>query len=88
MYRSVKACVRTNDGLTDFFNCPIGLKQGCLASPILISVFINELAAEVENSNLRGVQLLPDVPEILMLMFIDDLNLISDTIIGLQRSTS
>ena len=27
MYRSAKACVRTNDGLTDFFSCPIGLKQ-------------------------------------------------------------
>ena len=34
MYRSVKACVRTNEGVTDFLNCPVRLKQGCLASPI------------------------------------------------------
>ena len=85
MYHSVKACVRTNEGLTSFFNCPIGLKQGCLASPILFSIFINELATEVENSNLRGVQLFPDLAEILLLMFADDLALISDSINGLQR---
>ena len=85
MYQSVKACVRTNEGLTSFFNCPLGLKQGCLASPILFSIFINELATELENSNLRGVQLFPDLAEILLLMFADDLALISDSIIGLQR---
>ena len=40
MYKSVKACIRTSDGLTDFFNCPFGLKQECQASPILFSIFI------------------------------------------------
>ena len=85
MYRSVKACVRTNEGLTDFLDCPVGLKQGCLASPILFSIFINEFAKEVEHSGLRGMQLFPDLVEILMLMFADDLALISDTVIGLQR---
>ena len=85
MYQLVKACVRTNEGLTSFFNCPLGLKPGCLASPILFSIFINELATELENSNLRGVQLFPDLAEILLLMFADDLALISDSIIGLQR---
>ena len=56
-----------------------------MASPILFSIFINELATELENSNLRGVQLFPDLAEILLLMFADDLALISDSIIGLQR---
>ena len=73
MYTSVKACVRTSKGLTDFFNCTIGLKQGCLASPILFSIFINEFAKEVEYSGLRGVQVFPDLVEILLLMFADDL---------------
>ena len=85
MYQSVKACVRTNEGFTSFFNCPLGLKQGCLASPIFFSIFINEHATELEKSNLRGVQLFPDLAEILLLMFADDLALISDSIIGLQR---
>ena len=76
----MKACVRTNEGLNSFFNCPLGLKQGCLASPILFSIFINELATELENSYLRGVQLFTDIAEILLLMFADDLALISDSI--------
>ena len=55
-----------------------------MASPILFSIFINELATEVENSNLRGVQVFSDLAEILLLMFADDLAHISDSIIGLQ----
>ena len=53
----------------------------------MFSVFNNELAAEVENSDLREVQLhvYHDLAEILLLMFADDLALISDIIIGLQR---
>ena len=47
MYKSVKECIRTSNGLTDFYNCSFGLKQGCLASPILFSIFINEFAEEV-----------------------------------------
>ena len=85
MHKSVKACVRTSTGLTDYFDCPIGLKQGCLASPILFSLFINELADNIENSGVRGVQLLPDLTEILLLMFADDLALISDSVVGLQK---
>ena len=40
-YCSVKACVRTNDGLTDFFIWPIGLKQGCW--PLQYSSLMNLL---------------------------------------------
>ena len=32
MYRFVKACVRVNDEYTDYFNCPVGLKEECLLS--------------------------------------------------------
>ena len=44
MYKSVKACIRCNNTLTDYINCPIGLKQGCLVSPILFSLFVDEFA--------------------------------------------
>ena len=72
MYKTVKACVRTTEGLTEYFDCPSGLKQGCLASPILFSMFINEFAVLVEKSGIRGVQFFPDLTEILLLMFADD----------------
>ena len=47
-------------------------------------MFINACATIIENSGIRGIQLFPDLTEILLLMFADDLALISDTIVGLQ----
>ena len=81
----MKACVRTSEGLTEYFDCPSGLKQGCTASPILFSLFIDEFSSLVKNSGIRGVQLFPELTEILLLMFADDLALISDTVRGLQK---
>ena len=44
MYKCVKACVKVNGEFTDDFNCPVGLKQGCLLSLMIVSIFINDLA--------------------------------------------
>ena len=86
MYNNVRACVRANGTLSDYFNCPVGLKQGCLASPKLFSLFINELAHIMQSSDdIKGIQILPNDIEILLLMFADDVALLSDTICGLQR---
>jgi hypothetical protein len=85
MYRSVQACVRTDAGLTEYFSCPIGLKQSCMASPILFLVFIDELIKRIENSGIRGIQLFPDTTELLSLLFADDLALAADTVASLQK---
>ena len=88
IYKSVQSCVRANDSLTNFFDCPIGLKQGCLLSPVLFSIFINELADKMSKSGIKGLQFFPEILEILLIMFDDDVALLSDTIIGLQRQLS
>jgi hypothetical protein len=85
MYTSVKACIRCNNERSQYMNCTIGLKQGCLASPILFSFFIDELEHVMNNSEITGIQLHPDITQIMLLMFADDLALLSDTIVGLQR---
>ena len=69
--KTVKVCVRTTEWLTACFNCPTGLQQWCIASPILFLMFINEFACIVENSSLKGLQLFPELTEILSLMFAD-----------------
>ena len=65
--------------LTEFFDCPAGLRQGCILSPMLFSLFINEIASAVEQQGIHGIQLLPGLVEIFLLLFADDIVLISDT---------
>ena len=40
MYRKLKSCVKVNEGLTEYFECNIGTRQGCISSPIIFSLFI------------------------------------------------
>jgi len=86
MYKSVVACVRVDaTAKTEFFDCPLGLRQGCMLSPILFSIFINEVADSIKENGLHGIQLLPGLIELFMLLFADDIALLSDTVKGLQN---
>lgn len=64
--------------------CPQGLKQGEICSQILFSLFINELTKDILSEGRHGIQLSPDLVQLLILLFADDVDLISDSIIGLQ----
>ena len=85
MYRSVRTCVRVNGKLSDSFACPSGLKQGENSSTILFSFFINELGKEIIRQGIHGVQMQPNEQELFLLLFADDLVLISGTPKGLQN---
>ena len=85
IYNSVKACVRNGSVYSDVFDCPIGLRQGCNLSPMLFSLFINELYMVMKDSGITGIQLTPDTLQILMLLFADDVALTADTVNGLQQ---
>ena len=69
--------------LTDVFLCPRGLKQGEVCSPVLFSLFINELTKDITESGKHGIQLAPDLIELLILLFAD-VFLFSDSVFGLQ----
>ena len=84
MYAIVKARVRAGWELTDVFLCPRGLKQGEVCSPVLFSLFINELTKDITESGKHGIQLAPDLIELLVLLFADDVVLLSDSVFGLQ----
>ena len=85
VYKAVKASVKTNVHTTDSFDCPLGLRQGCSLSPVLFVLFINELYDLMTTNDVRGIQLYPDLTEIFLLMFADDIACISDTVSGLQK---
>ena len=84
MYEDVKAKVRDGAKFTDYINCTHGVKQGDICSPILFSLFINELAIEIIQNGKHGIALNFDLVELFVLLFADDLVLLSYTVIGLQ----
>ena len=43
MYSNVKSRVRSNSGLTKLFSYTRGLRHGCPLSPILFTMFLNDL---------------------------------------------
>jgi len=80
MYKTVRACVRCPDNLTEVFDCPIGVRQGCVLSPTLFSFLVNELGLDVLQNGTHGIQLTPDIVQILILLFADDVVLASHCI--------
>ena len=84
MYESLLSCVRVNNNFSDFFECPVGVRQGCVMSPTLFSLFINQLANHINSKGVHGVQLLPTLMELFILLFADDVALISTSPGGLQ----
>ena len=61
------------------------MKQGCLLSPLMFSLFISEVADFVRENGKHGIQLIPGFEEIFLLLFADDIVLISSTPSGLQN---
>ena len=76
MYSTVQACVRCGSENTEYFKCLQGLKQGCLASPTLFSLFINELAQDIISQGKHGLQFFPNDIETFIMLFVDDVSLL------------
>ncbi|RUA06843.1 MAG: hypothetical protein DSY43_01110, partial [Gammaproteobacteria bacterium] len=85
MYCSVQSCVRCDSGCSEYFACTKGLKQGCVLSSFLFTLMVQEILSSVCKYGRHGIQLHPDVTQIFILMFADDVALVSDTVLGLQN---
>ena len=74
MYSTVKACVlcHSTSGYSGFFDCLQGLKQGCIVSPILFSLLINELANEIILKGRHSVTITSNEIELFLMLFADD----------------
>ena len=81
MYASIKVYVRfSGSELSDYFECLQGLKQSCLCSPILFTCFINELTNDITRGRIHGIQLMPNQTGMFLMLFADDLALLSSTV--------
>ncbi len=85
IYENIKVCVRHNNEVSKTFTSHVGVRQGCILSPFLFSFFINELATQIHENCNHGIQLHPDITQLFLLLFADDIILFSSTINGLQR---
>ena len=82
LYKEVKSCVKVGSGRTEWFGLDVGVRQGCVLSPILYSLFINGLAVEIK-SKVRGVAV--DGWPVSLLLYADDIVLIANTPEKLQE---
>ena len=69
--------MRSKNGLTNFFNYNRGVRQGCLLSPLLFSLYINDLGQCLENEGAEGVELW-DI-RLCAMLYADDLVLLAET---------
>ena len=85
LYSKLKSCVKLNGGLTEYFDCCIGTRQGCIGSPKIFSLFINDLVLFLESKCNYGIFVTNEIPDVLTLMFADDVACFSDTVVRLQK---
>ena len=52
LYSNPRSRIILNEEKTDYFDCPIGVKQGDCLSPTLFAIFINDLALELKQSGI------------------------------------
>ena len=69
-----------------FFQCPVGVRYGCVMSPTLFSLFINQLANHVNGTGVHGVNLHPTILDLFILLFADDIVRLSTTPGGYKLS--
>ena len=79
IYNDVCCCVRSNGTNTDRFQVTYGLKQGCLLSPLLFNMYVNDLVHD-----LKSVAESINMNDEKILLYADDLFLIAESEEGLQ----
>jgi hypothetical protein len=84
MYNDIKICVKHLGKLSDVFNSNVGLLQGEVTSPILFSLFLNDIELQLQSNTDSGLSL--DQLSIYLLLFADDAVLISESKEGLQET--
>ena len=95
MYRNVKSCVSVNGERSDFFSCNIGVRQGENLSPLLFSIFLNDLEEFLcQHGNINGVSCASDNEndalytflKVFVLLYADDTVIIAESAEDLQNA--
>jgi rubrerythrin len=84
MYSKLTSSIKVKNQRTDFFKSELGTRQGCHLSPWLFNMYINELPMLLNDIN-KDIIILGN-KKVPILMYADDIVLISRSASGLQRS--
>ena len=82
MYEGVKSRVKFCGKIGNDFFCTLGVRQGECLSPLLFSLFFNDIEEQFSLSGVEGLDL--DLFKIFMLLYADDIAIFSNTAEGLQ----
>jgi hypothetical protein len=82
LYQKVESCILLGDHRTDFFNIQVGVRQGCILSPILFILFINDLCEAIKKLN-KGVAF--GGRYLSILFFADDIVILAETKEDLEK---
>ena len=85
IYRTVSASVSVDGLQSNTFYSLTGLKQGCLLSPNLFSLFMTEISKALNADGINGICFQENLNVIFHLLFADDILLVLDSIRGLQN---
>ena len=85
MYSKLHSCVQSSAHFTEFFPCNVGTRQGCILSPVLFSLFINELIVDIKANCHNGIFITQDISDIFALLYADDIANCADTVFSLQQ---
>ena len=77
MYETVRCKVKHCNTFSDFMEISVGLKQGDICSPILYSMFVEDLEIYLHDSYNKGLTI--DDISIILLMYADDTAILSET---------
>ena len=81
IYSQVECAIKLNGNMTEWFNVNSGLKQGCVLSPVLFNIFINNLFTDIKALDI-GIDI--EGEKIGILLYADDIVLIAENENDLQ----
>ena len=85
VYANSTSAVLLNNMAGPFFNTTVGLRQGCLLSPTLFNLFLEEIMSEIEIKHATSISV--GGRPILNLKFADDIDLLAGSNAELQNLT-
>ena len=92
MYSDIESAVMVNQDVSPFFSCNSGVRQGENLSPLLFSIFVNDLENVLSNKTCKGINLecsednFTIFIQLLILLYADDIVLFSDNPNDLQKT--